>query len=69
MFCMFFILDRMNSVGISEFNTILDVFILVWNRRGNDPIQKNVSVLIFRLVWKSQKMKPEIGNDVTRENY
>ena len=37
-------------------------------QKRNDPILENVSVLVFKLVWKIQKMKPEIGNSVAREN-
>ena len=48
-----FILDCMNSVGFSELNIVFDVFILVWSGEKNDPILENVSVLIFRLVWKN----------------
>ena len=38
LYSVFFILDRMNSVGISELNIIFDVFISVWSRKENDPI-------------------------------
>ena len=37
-------------------------------QKNNDPILENVSVLVFRLVWKIQKTKPEIRNSVAREN-
>ena len=37
-------------------------------QKENDPILENVSVLVFRLVWKIQKTKPEIRNSVAREN-
>ena len=39
-FVCFSILDRMNSVGTSELNIIFNVFIFVWSREENDPIQK-----------------------------
>ena len=67
-FVCYFILDHMNSVAISELNIIFDVFILMWSRKENDLILENVSVLVFRLVWKNQKMKPEIRDSVAREN-
>ena len=37
-FVCFFILDRMNSVGISGLNIIFDVFILVWSKEENNSI-------------------------------
>ena len=64
----FFFLDCMNSVGILNLNIIVLIFILEWSRKEDDPVLENVSVLGFRLVWKIQKMKPEIGNSVAREN-
>ena len=63
-----FILDCMNSVGISELNVINNVFILLWSRTENNPVLENVRVLVFRLVRKIQKTKPEIGTSVAREN-
>ena len=63
-----FVLDRMNSVGILELNFIVNVSILVWSRKENDPVLENVLVLVFRLVWKNRKMKAEIRNSVAREN-
>ena len=65
---MFFFLDCTNSVGVSELSVILDVFILVWNRRENDPIYKNVSVLIFRLVRQNSEDDTGNKNSVTRED-
>ena len=37
-------------------------------QKENDPNLQNVSVLVFRLVWKIQKTKPKIRNSVAREN-
>ena len=31
--CVIFILDCLNSVGITELNIIVDVFVLVWRRK------------------------------------
>ena len=47
-FCMFFNLDRMNSVGISELNIVFVFFVLVWTRKESHL--ENVSVLMFRIV-------------------
>ena len=33
LFCVLFILDCMNSVGIAELNNVFDVFVSVWNRK------------------------------------
>ena len=35
--------------------------------KKNDPILENVLILVFRLVWKNQEMKPEVRNNVARE--
>ena len=54
------ILDCLNSVGITELNIIVNIFISVW-RRKNDPIPENAPVLLFRLVWKFQKTKQQVN--------
>ena len=57
----------MDSVEIAKLNITSGISFQCGKER-NDPNLENVSVLIFRLVWKIQRTKPEIGNDVTREN-
>ena len=67
LFVCFFISDFMKSVGISELNFIVNVFVLVWRRKKMIPFRKIILVLIFRLVWKFQKMKPETEKSFPRE--
>ena len=58
----------MISAGISELSLNVNIFILAWGRKENDPVLENVHNIVFRLVnWKNQK-KPEIRNSVAREN-
>ena len=51
-----------------DLGIIFDVFILVWSNEQKQSQLENVSVLIFRLAWKTQKMKPEIRNSTVCEN-
>ena len=62
-----FILDFMNSVGIAELNTIFNVSFWCEEKR-DDPVSANILILIFRLVWKFQKTKPEVENKVPCDN-
>ena len=61
---MFLILNCMDSVGIAESNFVFNVSFQCGEGR-NDPILENLSVLLFRLVWKLQTTEPEIKNNVT----
>ena len=58
-FVCFFILDRLNSVGISELNIIFDVFILVWRGKKMIPFGK---CFCFDIQIGMEKSEDETGN-------
>ena len=44
------------------------MFSIQYGEERNEPILENVSVLTIRLVWKFQKMKPEMESSFSHEN-